>query len=243
MVFAGGQGGSQWSPAPGLYRSTDNGLHYTVADTGLPVGTIVYRVETAPDFAVSGRVYLATDHGVWFSSDHGSSYSPLPAIGLGAANVVDVKLAGGSDGDLYVRVANSPYGTGELYRLRLSGTAVLDLGQALAGSNGEPQLWAAVPFASPAVMQLHVADALGNGIGVHALGLGRVDVPFAGGTLVPDPLLLVLVVTDATGAVATSLQWPANAAPGVSLYAQTWLLDGVGAAGFASSNAIELIRL
>lgn len=243
IVFAAGEGGSPWSPAPGLYRSIDNGLHYSVADTGLPIGTIVHRVETSPDFAVSGRVYLATDHGVWFSNDHGGSYSPLPAVGLGGANVVDVQLAGGGDGDLYVRVANSVVGTGDLYRLRLSGTGALDLGHALAGANGEPQLWGSAPFASPNLFDLRVADALGNGIGVHALGLGRVDLPFATGTLVPDPSILLVVLTDAVGACTTRLQWPANAAPGARIYAQTWLLDSVGAAGFASSNAIELIRL
>ncbi|MCA8951500.1 MAG: hypothetical protein KDE27_18475 [Planctomycetes bacterium] len=243
IVFAAGLGGTPSSPAPALFRSTDDGLHYAAVTTGLPAGSAVYRVQTPPDFASSGRVYVGTDDGVYYSDDHGGTYAPLPAVGLAGMSVVDLQLAGGSRGDLYARVASSPVDTGQLYRLRLSGTGVVDLGSALAGANGDPELWAATPFGAVPAFDLRLDRAAGNTTGLHALGLVRANLPFAGGTLVPDPLFVLLVSTDPSGSAVTSLQWPANAVAGNTIYLQTWLIDGAGVAGLASSNGLQLRRL
>ena len=242
-VFAGGDAAGAGPPNPNFFRSVDNGLNWTAAGAGIPPTASVNRIQTPPDFAQSGRVYVAASSGVYVSDDFGATFAPLGAVGLPSAPVLDLQLAGGSDGDLYARVRPNPFALGELYRLRLAGTGVVDLGNALAGSGGPPQLSAQSPFGMPQAFDVSLADGLPGTLGVQALGLTRIDAPLFGGLLVPDPQLLLLVATGGGGGATTTLAWPTSAAPGATIFTQAWLLDASGPAGFTASNALQLRRL
>lgn len=71
-------------------------------------------------------------------------------------------------------------------------------------------------------------------------GLAEVALPCKGGTLGPEPLLLVPLVTDAAGGV--SLPFTLGEAPaGVSAFAQVWVADDGAAHGWAASNGLGLL--
>lgn len=117
----------------------------------------------------------------------------------------------------------------------------VDLGAALAGGSGTPDLAGhGAPVAGETVrLNLDSAPALAGGVLVA--GLSRLDAAFKGGTLVPVPTLLIpALITDATGSAELQVVWPADAPEALSLFLQAWLPDLGGVAGFAASNALEL---
>jgi hypothetical protein len=70
------------------------------------------------------------------------------------------------------------------------------------------------------------------------IGLSALGVPFKGGTLVPQPDVLLAFTTGAGGGVALSAAWPAALPSGTQTWFQWWIADAGGPAGFAASNAV-----
>ena len=71
-----------------------------------------------------------------------------------------------------------------------------------------------------------------------AIGLNRIDVPFYGGTLVPDFDYIVILPIDADGFADALGPWPAGVPSGFEIYAQFWVSDPGALYTLSGSNAV-----
>ena len=113
-----------------------------------------------------------------------------------------------------------------------------DLGQALAGANGEPMLSASGPFTDGSTMEFLVSNGATSAPGAFALGFSAINLPLAGGVLVPNPLVILGFSTDSVGNAETQVASPANVPTGLELYVQAWILDAGAPFGWAATNAV-----
>jgi hypothetical protein len=75
---------------------------------------------------------------------------------------------------------------------------------------------------------------------VFVVGTSAAMIPFKGGTLVPQPLLVIPAgTTNGLGALKLGGSWPASVPSGASLFLQAWLVDAGGPAGFSATNALS----
>jgi hypothetical protein len=115
-----------------------------------------------------------------------------------------------------------------------------DLGHGLAGSTGTPSLETSFDTGAHALL-LEYADAPASATAGIILGASSVEAPFKGGTLVPDPLVVLVLTTpaqndyDISASVPTSPSYP----DGVDLYLQTWFVDAGGPKGFSATNGLR----
>jgi hypothetical protein len=120
--------------------------------------------------------------------------------------------------------------------------AFIHLGNALAGTHGEPSLTGSGDLAPGTPAAVTLAGALENAAASLVVGLSAIDVPFRGGVLVPAPdVVLPLPTTDATGGFALSGTWPSGVPAGAQLVLQTWIVDGAGPKGLAASNGLLVV--
>lgn len=113
-----------------------------------------------------------------------------------------------------------------------------DLGFALAGSCGTPVLSGEGSLVAGASVTLALESTCSNALGIHLIGLSRVDLPFRGGLLVAAPDFLAAFLTDASGGFEITAPAPAGLAPGTDVYLHSWIADPGAPASFAASNAI-----
>jgi sulfatase modifying factor 1 len=117
-----------------------------------------------------------------------------------------------------------------------------DLGGALVGTAGEPVQQGLGSLIPGALLRLTLTDANPASLAFLIAGFSRVDVPFLGGTLVPDPLFISPAAsTGPAGEAAFALPWPSGVAPGTGLITQFWIVDQAGPQGFSASNAIRKV--
>ena len=57
------------------------------------------------------------------------------------------------------------------------------------------------------------------------IGFTRIDAPFKGGTLVPDPLLVLAASTDGSAAMHVSFGMPTGVPAGVDILTPSWVAD------------------
>lgn len=124
-------------------------------------------------------------------------------------------------------------------RDRLSAAPWIDLGFALPGAGGASALVGLGGFAPGASTRFELSHALPASFGALVLGVQGLYLPLFGGTLVGSPDFLKLVATDAAGAAALTLPWPAGLPSGLDGYAQFWGLDASAPQAFAASNALR----
>lgn len=110
------------------------------------------------------------------------------------------------------------------------------------GLRGLPALIAGGVPTAPNVVTLRMSRTSSNAPAALILSTIRTDQPFFGGTLVPQPdVVLTGLMTDANGNVALAAPWPAGIASGTTIYMQAWIADPAAAGGVAGSNAIECV--
>lgn len=114
-----------------------------------------------------------------------------------------------------------------------------NLGEALAGTNGEPVLDASGAFSGGSIIELAVSNAAASAPGAYVLGLSAIDLPLNGGVLVPDPLVLLGFVTDPGGNAATQVPAPSTVPSGLELYVQAWIQDAGAVFGWSATNAVR----
>lgn len=116
-----------------------------------------------------------------------------------------------------------------------------DLGFALPGTAGAPELAGTGTLAAGSPGALTLSDAAPLAPALLSLSLGSAPVPFKGGTLAAFPPLLQLPLgTDAGGGLSLPwAAWPAGLAPGTALVFQCAVQDAGAVHGVALSNALQ----
>lgn len=114
-----------------------------------------------------------------------------------------------------------------------------DLGFAKPGVNGAPHLVGTGPLTAGATTEIALTNANPSSIATLVVGVNLLNAPFAGGTMVPDPVVLVAVPTDASGAVTLSSPWPSVMPAGLPIRFQYWIQDPAATFGLSASNGLQ----
>jgi len=113
------------------------------------------------------------------------------------------------------------------------------LTKGLAGTHGIPRLLGTGSLETFAPYEFTLRDARETAPALIFVGVNQLNVPFKGGTMVPDPILPALLFeTDPTGTLALGGAWPPGASGG-SLVLQFWVIDPAGPLFYAGSNGLS----
>ncbi|MHC5211074.1 MAG: hypothetical protein ACYTG2_10185 [Planctomycetota bacterium] len=114
-----------------------------------------------------------------------------------------------------------------------------DLGNALAGTHGDPSLVGQGTLIGCNPLGLTLSNALENSSTALVVGLSTLGAPFKGGVLVPSPDILLLgLPTDPAGSLTLGASWPGGIPPGFTFTFQHWITDAAGPQGLSASNAV-----
>ncbi len=117
--------------------------------------------------------------------------------------------------------------------------AFTDLGDALAGVNGDPLLSGSGPLVCDSANSLDLTNAAPSALASLFVGLADNPVPFKGGSLHPVPIFTVLTLsTSGTGAIALPFQWPQGVPLGFEFVTQFAIQDAAAVKNVALSNAL-----
>jgi hypothetical protein len=142
------------------------------------------------------------------------------------AGAFDTTFAGGFAGDGFVTSLSL-------------GPAWQKVGAGLAGSSGLPKLSGAGSLLAGDPVTLTLVRGKSSGTATLVIGLGLLQLPFKGGTLVPTPDIVIGgLPLNAAGALALSAPWPAGIPSGITFCFQHWIPDAAGPSGFAASNGL-----
>jgi hypothetical protein len=120
-----------------------------------------------------------------------------------------------------------------------AGSPFTDLGGALGGSNGCPIQLASGTLIAGQPFSFKLANGPPNGAAFHIVGLSVLNAPFKGGTLIPFPHLVNgPLPLNASGNITLAANWPAGGS-GLTLWAQFWMPNGGGPAGFVASSGVR----
>ncbi len=117
-------------------------------------------------------------------------------------------------------------------------TTWTDLGGALPGGAGAPVLSVGGELALGQTVSVSLRNAAPGAPAWIILGLSAVNLPFKGGTLVPDPQAAIgALLTNAGGGLQVSSAMSSDLPPGTSVIMQVWLADASGPEGATASSA------
>ncbi len=134
----------------------------------------------------------------------------------------------------------SPLGPG-VVRL-YSGDAWVNLGSALAGASGAPQITAQGVAAEGQPVSLGLQGALPGAACVLLIGTQPLLAGFKGGTLVPDPLWASPALpVGPDGTLELSGTWPPGAPAGTSFFFQWWIVDPGAPQGWAATEGLAVV--
>lgn len=119
-----------------------------------------------------------------------------------------------------------------------------DLGFALAGSLGEPQLTGhGLPQAN-GIIAIELDGGRPSAFSILFVSFSSTPTPFKGGTLATVPVALsVPLTTDPLGELLLSGAWPAGLPVGAPVFWQLGIADAGAPAGAALSNALQMTTL
>ncbi len=116
----------------------------------------------------------------------------------------------------------------------------VDLGGALAGSQGDPELTGSGDPLPGGAVTLELSSAAATAPAFLVVGVSQLGIPFFGGTLVPDPqVILAPALTDGSGELTLQTAWPPLAPSGIPIFYQYWVVDPGGPFGAAASNGLS----
>ncbi|MHC5210674.1 MAG: FG-GAP repeat domain-containing protein [Planctomycetota bacterium] len=119
------------------------------------------------------------------------------------------------------------------------GSPWLDLGHALAGSNGTPIMLAEGTLIAGEPYSIALANGLPGGLGKLFVGLAPIHAPFKQGVMVPRPdVFFGPVPLDVSGGVAFGGVFPPGAS-GATIWMQWWLPEAGGPVGWAASSGVQ----
>ncbi|MBL8752228.1 MAG: hypothetical protein JNK15_02920 [Planctomycetes bacterium] len=241
LVFTDSEAGLQQTLAAVLEPNRRYVLSVAVGNIGVDAnapflfaGFPGYRVELQ-----AGGVPLATDLGTVLPTEAGFATTTV-VVDVGANH----PLLGQP---LRIRLGNRNAAPGievnfDDVRLTVQAHALWsDLGQGLPGAAGLPLLTGTGTLSGGVTNALSTVHLPPSGIGVLVLGFAAQPQPLFGGTLVPTPDLLLMMVADATGGASFPFTLAATPPSGSQLVAQHWVFDGATPAGLAASNAVRAL--
>lgn len=114
-----------------------------------------------------------------------------------------------------------------------------DLGAGLAGTAGVPKLSGTGTLAAGSSCSLALASARPASPVTLVMGTSLLNAPLKGGVLVPAPLLLVALASDAAGKLNLPFSMPPGVPAGTALVLQAWVSDPAGPHGLAASNGLS----
>ena len=137
----------------------------------------------------------------------------------------------------------SDYGSLGVYTVTVTPlTGFLDLGFGMAGT-GTPVMTAqGFPCAGNPVT-LDMTGGIASSVTILAYGTSQANMPFLGGTLVPDisgPGGVRTLTSDPSGALSMTRNWPGGIGSGTTFYMQFWQPDVAGPEGWTATNAIAM---
>lgn len=118
-------------------------------------------------------------------------------------------------------------------------TAWLDLGLGKVGGNGVPELAGSGPLVRGSANQLALTSAAPSSIATLVFGLSAMNAPFKGGMMVPLPQVLIVLTTNAAGALTLPFTMTSGLPAGSELYFQFWIADAGASFGFSASNGLR----
>ena len=186
-------------------------------------------------FRVDRLDYGATTVPGSYTADGFSAWSCGDAVGANDVLSWVGSIAGDAQGS--VTSANGDVGSPGAFVAVASCGDWLDLGNAKAGSAGTPALVGKGTLVAGDPVALDESGASAGSVAYLVVGVANLSAPFKGGVLVPNPDLLVILVTDGAGAFALSAPWPAGFPAGFATYFQTWIADGGAPQGYSATNA------
>jgi hypothetical protein len=117
-----------------------------------------------------------------------------------------------------------------------------DVGGALGGTAGTPTLTGSGLLLGGDALSLTLASARPNASAFLITGFSGLFAPFKGGTLVPNPdLILGPFPTSGAGQLVLPGTWPTGVPEMLTLWFQMWIQDAAGPAGFAASNGVSVL--
>jgi hypothetical protein len=218
-------------------------VHYTHGVGFSITGGRVYRGDAIPDLDGTyfyaeyqlSKIFSLRYDGTTVTEQVNRTAELDPAGTLAINRITD--FGEGPDGELYI----CDLLHGEIFKIVPDGP-FLGVGNALAGTNGEPVLYGTGGVGLGEAGGLHVRSAVESSLAVVFASLASNPTPFFGGTLVPAfPFTLTRnLFTDAGGEI--NLMWASlgNNPSGLEFYMQVGFDDPGAVFGVALSNAIQV---
>ena len=112
-------------------------------------------------------------------------------------------------------------------------------GGGLPGSHEVPSLTGGGTLQPASTTTLSLRDARESATTALFIGTSALEAPFKGGTLVPLPMLAIVLATNAAGELTLSATWPGSIPSGATFWVQAWIMDPAGVYGWAATNALS----
>ncbi|MHC5210427.1 MAG: trypsin-like serine peptidase [Planctomycetota bacterium] len=109
----------------------------------------------------------------------------------------------------------------------------------LPGILGVPNLWGDGTLLGGDPVSLQLFGTQPNSLVTLVIGFTFIFAPFKGGTMVPNPDVLILgLQTDANGVLVLSATWPHGLPSDFETWYQAWIVDPTGPQGLIASDAL-----
>ena len=212
-------------------RFTDGVVEALPMPPGVSAFTPATDINDAGDAIATGTKLFPIDVGVVWRQGQPLELPPLPGGTISRARHIN------QAGEV---VGESNTADGFFHAVKWTVTALdwSDVGQALQGEKGLPHLNGAGELVGGGSVSWTLFKARANAPTWFVAGVSALQLPLAGGVLVPDPVVLVPVTTTAGGTARVQLALPPTLPPGLDVYVQAWILDASGSQGWAATNGV-----
>lgn len=207
---------------------------------GAPDLAVFSRGGVAPALPFEARIYNGVGDGTF---EQNTSFTLSPVAGLFQGDLADIDGDGLSDlvsASVTGMAFDQDLGVA-FNRTDVGGLPVLDLGAALAGSEGFPIQLTEGSFAGGTPITVDMFGAQPGAAVFQVLGFSAANQPVFGGTLVPAPdILRGQLTADGNGTVLQGGLVRPGIPSGFELYSQFWFQDAAGPVGWSATSAVRI---